>query len=140
MRKILFFLAVLLIFGAVAISGCTKYADPDLKITSNLSKVSDDPGTGNITYDVKLTVANVGTNNAYKVKVMTILSTPKDLSEYRFASRTTDAGDIEKGAVRTFTERMTLPATKTNHDLIIAGTQQPAIETKIISVSANAMG
>ncbi|HWQ63369.1 MAG TPA: hypothetical protein VN429_03055 [Methanospirillum sp.] len=138
MRKILLFLVVLLIAGAVVISGCTKYADPDLKITSNLSKVSDDPA-GNITYDVKLTVANVGTNNAYKVKVMTILSTPKDLSEYRFDSRTTDAGDIEKGAVRTFTERMTLPATKANHDLIIAGTQQPAIETKIISVSANVM-
>lgn len=140
MRRVLFFLAILLIAGSVTISGCTKYADPDLKITSNLSKVSDDPGTGNITYDVKLTVANVGTNNAYKVKILTILSTPKDLSEYRFTSRTTDAGDIEKGAVRTFNERMTLPATKANHDLIIAGTQQPAIETKIMSVSANVMG
>ncbi|MDD1729944.1 MAG: hypothetical protein LUQ50_12855 [Methanospirillum sp.] len=140
MKVILLFLVILLIAGAVAISGCTRYADPELKITTNLSKVSDDPASGNITYDVKLTVANVGANNAYKVRVMTILSTPKDLSEYRFTSRNTDAGDIEKGTVRTFTERMTLPATKANYDLITAGTQQPAIETKIMSISANVMG
>ena len=140
MRKVLFFMAILLIAGSVTISGCTKYADPDLKITSNLSKVSDDPGTGNITYDVKLTVANVGTNNAYKVKILTILSTAKDQAEYRFTNRNTDAGDIEKGTVKTFTERMTIPATKTNYDLITTGKQQPNIETQIMSVSSNVMG
>jgi len=139
MRTILLIL-VLLLGGMVAISGCTKYADPELKITTNLSKVSDDPGTGNITYDVKLTVANVGTNNAYRVKVMTILSTAKDQPEYRFTNRNTDVGDVEKGDLKTFTERMTIPATKTNYDLIMAGTQQPSVENQIMSVSSNVMG
>jgi len=139
MRRILLVLITLLIAGTVALSGCTKYADPELKVTTNLSKVSDDPATGNITYDVKLTVANTGTNNAYRVKVMTILSTAKDQPEYRFVNRNTDVGDVEKGTVSTFTERMVLPATKTNYDLITAGTQQPDVESKVMSVSSNVM-
>jgi hypothetical protein len=140
MKKILQILVILLITGFVALAGCTKYADPELKITTNLSKISEDPTSGNITYDVRVTVANQGTNNAHKVKVMTILSTPKDLPDYRFTNRNTDVGDVAKGTVQTFTEQMTLPATKANYDLIIAGTQQPGVEAKIMSASSNVMG
>ena len=140
MKKIITILTFLLIIGGIIIAGCTKYADPELKITSNSSKISEDATTGNITYDISLVVANVGTNNAYQVKMLTILSTPKDLPEYRFTSKNTDVGEINKGVTKTFTERMILPTTKSNYDLIIAGSKKPEIETKLTSVTSNVMG
>jgi hypothetical protein len=130
----------LIVAGFILSAGCSKYADPELKITSNLIKTSEDPTTGNITYDVAITVENTGQNNAYQVKLLTILSTPKDLPEYRFINRNFEIGDVEKGKSKTASEQMVLTATKANYDLIISGSRNPEIETKVSSVTSNAMG
>lgn len=140
MKNVIGILIILLIAGSILITGCTKYADPVLKITSNLTKISEDSATGNITYDVTITVANIGANNAYQTKLLLILSTPKDLPEYRFINRNTDVGEVDKGTTKTFTERMILPTTKANYDLIIAGSKQPEVETKLTSATSNIMG
>lgn len=131
---------VLMLVGVCLIAGCSKYADPELKISNNLTKITDDPATGNITYDLLLTVTNTGENNAYQVKVLAILSTPKDLPEYRFVNANINVGEIRKGETKTFTERMVLPATKENYDLITSGSRQPEVETKLTSVTSNVMG
>ena len=131
---------VLILVSVCLIAGCSKYADPELKIGSNLTKITDDPATGNITYDLLLTVTNTGDNNAYQVKILAILSTPKDLPEYRFVNANINVGDVRKGEMKTFTERMTLPATRANYDLITSGSRQPEVETKLTSVTSNVMG
>lgn len=130
----------MIITGLVLTAGCSKYADPELVITSNSTKLSEDQATGNITYDVSVTVKNSGENNAYRVKVLTILSTPKDLPEYRFETSTIDVGDIPAGKQETLTRQMILPATRANYELIIAGSRNPEVETKLTSVSSNVMG
>ncbi|MFH0968422.1 MAG: hypothetical protein V1862_12135 [Methanobacteriota archaeon] len=129
----------LLLAGFLAVAGCSKYADPELKITNTLTKISEDPITGNITYDVSITVANIGQNNAYKVNLLTILSTPKDLPEYRFTNKNFNVGEVEKGKSETVSEHMILPTTKTNYDLIISGSREPEVDTKVSSVSSNMM-
>jgi hypothetical protein len=132
---------ILLIFtGMVLAAGCSKYADPELDITSTLTKVSEEPASGNITYSVSVTVSNTGENNAYQVKVLAILSTPKDLPEYRFTAETIGVGEVRSGQQETFTRQMVLPATRANYDLIISGSRNPDIETKITSVTSSVMG
>ena len=140
MRNQIPMLICLLIIAFILIAGCSKYADPELQITSNLTRISDDAQSGNITYDVAIDVANTGNNNAYQVKILALLSTPKSESEYRFSSRTIDVGDIEKKTKKTFTERMTLPATKLHYERIMSGVENPEIETKLTSVTSNVMG
>ncbi len=139
MKSPIQFLIILLIAGMMVIAGCTKYAEPELKIMSNLTKISEDPVSGNITYDVQATVANVGSNNAYQVRLLAILSTPKDLPEYRFINKNIEVGDVEKGKTQIVTERMILPTTKSNYDLISSGSLQPVIEIRLISSSSNIM-
>lgn len=139
MKIHIFALLCFVIAGTILTAGCSKYADPELQITTNLTRVSDDVQTGNITYDMTVDVTNIGNNNAYQVKLLVLLSTPKSLSEYRFINKNIDVGDVEKKTTKTFTERMTLPATKQNYDLIMSGSQKPEIETKITSVTSNMM-
>ena len=128
-----------LLIAFLAVAGCSKYADPELKITNSITKASEDPITGNITYDVTITVENTGQNNAYQVKVLTILSTPQDLPEYRFINQNFEIGEVEKGANETVSGQMILPATKANYDLISSGTRKPEIETKVTSATSNMM-
>ena len=130
----------LLLVAFIAAAGCSKYADPELKITSNLTKISEDQTTGNITYNVAVTVTNTGQNNAYHVRVLTILSTPKDLPEYRFINHNFDIGEVEKGKSESATVQLILPATRSTYDLIISGSRDPEIETKLASVTSNVMG
>lgn len=124
----------------VLFAGCSKYADPKLDITNNITKISEDQVTGNITYDLSITVSNTGDNNAYQVKVLAIISTPKDLPEYRFSASTIDVGEVLKGEQETLTRQMVLPTTRANYDLIISGSRAPEIETKLTSVTSNVMG
>lgn len=131
---------LLILAGLCLTAGCSKYADPELKIGSDIRKIADDPVTGNITYDVLITVTNTGENNAYQVKVLAILSTPKDLPEYRFVNVNINVGEVRKGENVTFTERMILPVTRANYDLMISGSRQPEVETKLTSVTSNVMG
>lgn len=130
----------LLMVGFLAVAGCSKYAEPDLKVSSNLTKISEDPKTGNITYNVIIAVANSGQNNAYKVSLLTILSTQKNLPEYRFINRNFEVGDVEKGKTVTVSGNMVLQTTKSNYDLIISGSEEPEIDTKVSSASSNVMG
>lgn len=138
MNNLIIILGCLLVLSILT-AGCSKYADPELEITSELSRISGDPATNSITYDAVITVTNTGSNNAYRVKLLTILSTPKSLPEYRFVSANIDAGDIEKRTYRTFTQQLVLQATKANYDLIMSGAQTPEIETKVSSMSSNVM-
>lgn len=139
-RVIITSITGLIIAGLILTAGCSKYADPELKITSNITKIADDPATGNITYNVAFTIANTGQNNAYQVIVLALLSTPKDLPEYRFVNTNIDVGEIDKGESKIFTEQMILPATRENYDLIISGSRQPEVETKLTSVTSSVMG
>jgi len=131
---------IILFTAMILCAGCSKYADPKLDITSTFSKISEDPVTGNITYDISVTIANTGDNNAYQVNLLTILSTPRDLPEYRFTSTTFTVGDVLKGEKHSLNQQVILPATKTNYDLIISGTRTPEIDTKVTSVSSSVMG
>ncbi len=141
MKRILITAIAIILFTAMILcAGCSQYADPKLDITSSFEKNSEDPSTGNITYDITVTIANTGENNAYQVNLLTILSTPRDLPEYRFTSTTFTVGDVLKGTRQTLNQQVILPATKTNYDLIISGTRTPEIETKITSVSSSVMG
>ena len=117
MEKKIIVLTIILILGSLITAGCTKYSEPVLKITTNATKISENAATGSIEYDVRVTIANTGDNNAYKVKILTVLSTPKDLSEYRFTNKNTEIGDILKGTTTTITERMVLNTTKSNYDV-----------------------
>lgn len=139
MNNLILGLGCLLVFS-ILIAGCSKYADPELEITSELTRISGDPVTNSITYDVLITATNTGTNNAYRVRLLTILSTPKSLPEYRFVSANIDAGDIEKRSYRTYTQQLVLQATKANYDLIMNGAQEAEVETKVSSMSSNVMG
>jgi len=133
-------LLILLISGFILTAGCSKYAEPELKFTTNITKISDNPANGEIVYDVAVSIANTGQNNAYQVKVLTVLSTPRDLPEYRFTNKNSEVGEVEKGTTKTVSERMTLMATKTNYDLLTSGSRSPDVEVTPLSVSSNVMG
>jgi len=139
-QKYLFAVLGLVFISLVLTAGCSTYAAPELVVTAALTKISDDKETGSITYDATISIENIGQNNAYNVQVMTILSTPKDLPEYRFINKNSEFGDVEKGTTKTITERMILPATMTNYNIIISGAREPEIETTLTSVTASVMG
>lgn len=136
----LIILITLLVAGSLIVAGCSKYAEPELKISNNITKISEDQTTHNITYNVIVSVTNTGQNNAYKVSLLTILSTPKDLPEYRFTNKVFDIGTVEKGKTETSSARMTLQTTPSNYDLLISGSRSPDIDTSMKSVSSNVMG
>ena len=139
-RNTVVLLTGILLIAAIAGCGCTKYADPVLDISHTITRVSEDPRSGNLTYDLAISIANTGTNNAYQVKILAIISTPHDLPEYRFINSNIDIGDVPKGETRTHTERLVLPATRENYDLIISGTRQPEVDIKPTEITSNIMG
>jgi len=121
-------------------SGCSSYATPDISMDTSFIQVNASPDTGNITYDVTVKLKNSGSNNAYDVSIMLLLSTPKDLPDYRFVHENIDIGTIPKGETVNVTKRLDLPMTKENYVILSNNQKKPDVEAKITKVSSNIMG
>ncbi|HWQ67020.1 MAG TPA: hypothetical protein VN372_09130 [Methanospirillum sp.] len=140
MKQVLLLAAIgLVLVSLLMAAGCSKYADPDLKITTNLTKVSEDPAAGTVTYDLEMYVTNIGGNNAYSVLVLAILSTPKDKPEYQFTTANIDVGTVEKGKIEHFNRQMVLPLNPANYAQVSSGALIPDVSTTITRVSSNVM-
>ncbi|NLV26983.1 MAG: hypothetical protein GXY48_07450 [Methanomicrobiales archaeon] len=120
--------------------GCNSYAEPDIEINSSVKLVNLSPSDYTITYDISIDVINKGSNNAYDVRAMSIISTPKDLPEYRFAHENIEIGTIPKQETVSVNRRLSLQMTKANYDLLSQGLRDVDVETKITRVSSNIMG
>ena len=93
-----------------------------------------------ITYDVNLMIENTGSNNAYNVEVMALVSTPKDLPEYRFTHENIHIGTLEKHTSTSAGRQMSLEMTPDNYRRLSSGERQAEVETRVIKVSSNVMG
>ncbi|HPP79095.1 hypothetical protein, partial [Methanospirillum sp.] len=72
------------LLSCILSAGCSSYAPPELSLVPTIKQVNVSPESRSITYDVSVDIENTGSNNAYGVEVMVLVSTPKDLPEYRF--------------------------------------------------------
>jgi hypothetical protein len=131
-------LFVIIVTG-IFFAGCSSYATPEISLDTSFVQVNASPETGNITYDVTVDLKNMGSNNAYDVSIMLLLSTPKDLANYRFVYENIDIGTIPKGETVKVTKRMELAMTKDNYDILSKNQDQPEVETKITKISSDIM-
>lgn len=139
-KNITLIFIVLLFVGSILCAGCNTYAEPELILNSTLQKVHVSPETQEITYDVTVDVTNKGGNNAYDVSVMVIVSTPKDLPEYRFVNDNFEVGTVPKQETISVSRQVTLQMTDSNFDLLSKGTRDAEIEAKVTRVTSNIMG
>lgn len=140
MNKPLFLIPVVFCIFFIFSAGCSSYAEPEISITPALKQVNTSAETLTITYDITLDIENTGSNNAYDVNVMVLLSTPKDLPEYRFVHDNINIGTIEKHKSTSATRQLSLPMTQENYDIISRGGRKAEVETTVTRVSSNIMG
>jgi hypothetical protein len=129
----------LLIITGIFLAGCNSYAEPDIKMNTKINQVNVSPETNNITYDVTVDLTNTGSNNAYGVTIMVLLSTPKDNANYRFVNENVDIGTINKGDTVNVTKRLELQMTPDNYELLSQNHRQPEVETKLTRVSSSVL-
>ncbi len=108
-------------------AGCSSYAPPDLSLTPHIRQVNASAQSLSITYDVSADVENKGENNAYDVEIMIIVSTPKDLPEYRFVHEIIPIGTIEKHSKTEVQKEFTLVVTDALFQKLVSGECQPII-------------
>lgn len=130
----------ILCIGLILAAGCFTYAEPEISMNASLKQVSTSPETNSITYDVTLNVENTGSNNAYDLAVMLLVSTPKDLPEYRFINENIEIGTLPKHESTSVIKQVTLTMTPDNYNRIISGERQAEVEPKVMRVSSNVMG
>lgn len=135
-----FLLILILLTGSILCCGCNSYAEPELSLNTTISQAGVSEQDHTISYDVMVDVTNTGSNNAYDVMVMVILSTPKDLPEYRFVNENIEIGTVPKHETISSTRRLSLAMTPANYNLLFSGERKPEYETKVIRVSSNIMG
>lgn len=140
MKKILLVSIFILVTGFILCAGCSSYAPPELTIVPTLQQVTVSPETNTITYEVSLDIENAGGNNAYDVEVMALVSTPKDLPEYRFTHENIPVGTVDKRTNTTVKRTLSLQMTPDNFQKISSGERQAEVEAKVIKVSSNIMG
>lgn len=140
MTKISLVLLLLLFTGFILCAGCSSYATPELTIVPIITQVNAIPETNTITYDVNLMIENTGSNNAYNVEVMALVSTPKDLPEYRFTHENIQVGTVEKRTSTSVKRQLSLEMTPDNYQKLTSGARQAEVEAKVIKVSSNVMG
>lgn len=140
MTKISLVLLLLLFTGFILCAGCSSYATPELTIVPTITQVNAIPETNTITYDVNLMIENTGSNNAYNVEVMALVSTPKDLPEYRFTHENIQVGTVEKRTSTSVKRQLSLEMTPDNYQKLTSGARQAEVEAKVIKVSSNVMG
>ena len=140
MTKISLVLLLLLFTGFILCAGCSSYATPELTIVPTITQVNAIPETNTITYDVNLMIENTGSNNAYNVEIMALVSTPKDLPEYRFTHENIQIGTLEKHTSTSAGRQMSLEMTPDNYRRLSSGQRQAEVETRVIKVSSNVMG
>lgn len=87
-----------------------------------------------------LDITNTGSNNAYDVAVMVLVSTPTDLPEYRFIHENIEVGTIEKKQSTSVKTQLALQMTPDNYSLLSRGERKAEVEAKITSMSSNIMG
>ncbi|MDD3573698.1 hypothetical protein [Methanospirillum sp.] len=140
MTKISLVLLLLLFTGFILCAGCSSYATPELTIVPTITQVNAIPETNTITYDVNLMIENTGSNNAYNVEVMALVSTPKDLPEYRFTHENIQVGTVEKRTSTSVKRQLSLEMTPDNYQKLTSGARQAEVEAKVIKISSNVMG
>lgn len=140
MTKISLVLLLLLFTGFILCAGCSSYATPELTIVPTITQVNAIPETNTITYDVNLMIENTGSNNAYNVEVMALVSTPKDLPEYRFTHENIQVGTVKKRTSTSVKRQLSLEMTPDNYQKLTSGERLAEVETKVIKVSSNVMG
>lgn len=140
MTKISLVLLLLLFTGFILCAGCSSYATPELTIVPIITQVNAIPETNTITYDVNLMIENTGSNNAYNVEVMALVSTPKDLPEYRFTHENIQVGTVEKRTSTSVKRQLSLEMTPDNYQKLTSGARQAEVEAKVIKISSNVMG
>lgn len=121
-------------------AGCSSYAEPEISIDTTLTRVNISEEDLSVTYDVGVVVSNTGGNNAYSIVVMVILSTPKNLPEYRFVNENIEVGTVLKKESAKASRRMTLPMTRENFSLITSGQVEAEVEARIMRMTSNIMG
>ena len=140
MKRILIVSIFILFAGFVLCAGCSSYAPPELKIVPTMQQVNISPETNTITYEVSLDIENAGGNNAYDVEIMALVSTPKDLPEYRFIHENIPVGTVEKRSTISVKRTLSLQMTPDNFRKLSSGERQAEVEAKVIKVSSNIMG
>ena len=128
------------LFLCILLAGCSSYAPPELSLVPTIKQVNASPESLSVTYDVSVDIENTGSNNAYGVEVMVLVSTPKDLPEYRFVPENIPVGTVEKRSKTTINSQLVLPMTEDNFRKLSSGERQAEVETKVIKVSSNIMG
>jgi hypothetical protein len=139
-RSFLFIVVSFLFIGSILCAGCNSYAEPKVICNTTVNQVNASELNATITYDVSVEVTNTGLNNAYDVAIMVLLSTPKDLPEYRFVNENIDVGTVPKHETVTIDRRVTLPMTPDNYNLLFRGERKVETETKVTRISSNIMG
>lgn len=129
-----------LIVGFLLCAGCASYTTPEINIVPTITQVNASPDTLTLTYDVILDITNTGSNNAYDVAVMVLVSTPTDLPEYRFIHENIEVGTIEKKQSTSVKTQLALQMTPDNYSLLSRGERKAEVEAKITSMSSNIMG
>ncbi len=140
MKRILIVSIFILFAGFVLCAGCSSYAPPELNIVPAIQQVNISPETNTITYEVSLDIENAGGNNAYDVEIMALVSTPKDLPEYRFTHVNIPIGTVDKRTKTTVQRSLSLQMTPDNFRKLSSGERQAEVEAKVIKVSSNIMG
>jgi len=140
MKRILIVSIFILFAGFVLCAGCSSYAPPELNIVPAIQQVNISPETKTITYEVSLDIENAGGNNAYDVEIMALVSTPKDLPEYRFIHENIPVGTVEKRSTISVKRTLSLQMTPDNFRKLSSGERQAEVEAKVIKVSSNIMG
>lgn|GEM_PF-707697 len=139
-RFFLYYYLILICIILILTTGCFSYGEPNIEMNAVTELVSADKTEQIITYDSIITITNTGTNNAYDLSLLTLLSTPPDQPEYRMTTGNIDIGTLKKG--ETTTKKITLPLQVTNlhYQKMASGEELPNIETKVLRVSSNIMG
>jgi len=140
MKRILIVSIFILFAGFVLCAGCSCYAPPELNIVPAIQQVNISPETNTITYEVSLDIENAGGNNAYDVEIMALVSTPKDLPEYRFTHVNIPIGTVDKRTKTTVQRSLSLQMTPDNFRKLSSGERQAEVEAKVIKVSSYIMG
>ncbi|MBN1167259.1 MAG: hypothetical protein JXA44_09055 [Methanospirillaceae archaeon] len=121
-------------------TGCFSYSEPSIALEAAATLVSADESTMTVTYDISSLIKNTGSNNAYDVRILVLISTSPDQPEYRMNSATIDVGTLLKG--ETTTKALTLPleVTRLHFDKLASGEEKPHVEVKVSRISSNIMG
>ena len=98
------------------------------------------PESNTFNFEVSLDIENAGGNNAYDVEIMALVSTPKDLPEYRFIHENIPVGTVEKRSTISVKRTLSLQMTPDNFRKLSSGERQAEVEAKVIKVSSNIMG